>query len=152
MLQNCTQLNLYGNNLSHIRADTFAKLPQLTKLTLGKNRIFDIEPGTFTKQTKLKILYLHRNHLTTLRRNVFSSQHQTNFTLLLSHNPLQCDSKMCWIKRAERDMWITLKYTEKGNSFPEPDRANYPDRDWDDITLTCPMEGKRLLFVKFVLI
>ena len=137
----CTELRLAVNELTYIKADTFEKLPQLMILDLTKNRIFDIEPGAFTKQTKLKILYLHRNRLTFLRRNVFNSQHQTNLTLLLAVNPLLCDSKMCWIKRAERDGWITLNYTTGDQFWTKPDCANYPDRDWDNITLSCLPEG-----------
>ena len=137
----CTELYLYQNELGHVRADAFEKLQQLIKLGLGNNRIVDIEPGTFTKQTKLKILYLHRNRLTTLRRNVFNSQHQTSLTLLLSHNPLQCNSTLCWIKRAEREGWITLNHRETDTFWPEPDCANYLDQDWDDIPLSCPPEG-----------
>ena len=95
----------------------------------------------FANLTGLKRLHLHDNHLTTLQRNIFNSQLQINLTLLLSHNPLRCDSKLCWIKRTEQDGWITLNYTRDGKFWTKPDWANYPDRDWDDITLSCPAEG-----------
>ena len=141
-----TELHFYHNELSHVRADTFEKLPLLLKLSLGRNRLVDIEPGAFTKQTKLVRLYLHTNRLTTLQNNVLSSKLQTNLTLLLTFNPLQCDSKMCWIKRAERDGWITLNYTEGDQFWPKPNCANYPDRDWDSITLSCPAEGNTYVY------
>ena len=140
----CTELWLYDNELSHVRADAFEKLPELIILDLAKNKMLGIELGTFTKQTKLKRLYLHRNRLTTMRRNVFSSQHQTNLTLLLAINPLLCDKKMCWIKQAERDGWITLNYTNHLGSWTKPDCGNYPDHTWDSITLSCPLKGNCL--------
>ena len=134
----CTELWFGGNDLSYIRADTFEKLPHLVKLELSVNRIFYIESGAFTKQRKLKRLYLHRNGLTTLRRSVFSSQHKKNLTLLLSHNPLQCDTTLCWIKQAERDGWITLNYTTADDYLSKPDCANYLDLHWDDIRSAVP--------------
>ena len=141
-IPHCTELWLDANELTYIRADTFEKLSHLAILGLGSNRIVDIEPGTFTKQTWLKKLHLHTNHLTTLRRDVFSSQHQTNLTLLLAVNPLHCDSKLCWIKEVERDGWIILNYTKNDDFWTKPDCANYPDREWDDIRFSCPLEGK----------
>ena len=143
-IPHCTELWFYANELTYIRTDTFEKLPQLAKLELSKNRLFDIESGTFTKQKLLKLLHLHSrsNRLTTLQRNALSSQHQTNLTLLLAVNPLLRDSTMCWIKQAGRDGWITLNYIQNGDFWNKPDCANYPDRDWDDITLSCPPEGR----------
>ena len=141
-IPHCTELWLYANELTYIRTDTFEKLPQLAKLERSKNRLFDIEPGAFTKRKMLKLLHLHHNRLTTLQRNVFSSQHQTNLTLFLSVNPLLCDSTMCWIKWDERDGWIALDYTQNDDFWNKPDCTNYPDRDWDDITLSCPPESR----------
>ena len=49
---------------------------------------------------------------------------------------------MCWIKQADRDGWMALNYTQNDDFWNKPDCANYPDRDWDDITLSCPPEGR----------
>ena len=58
--------------------------------------------------------------------------------LFLDENPLQCDSRMCWIKDAERDGRIKLK--DKWN--PKPQCVNYPGVHWDNIKLTCDASGK----------
>ena len=138
MLRNLTYLGLYGNKLTHIRAATFEGMSELVEVGLGRNEISNIEPGSFTN---LLVLFVPANRLTTLERNIFGNEHPTNLTLLISHNPLQCDNKMCWIKQGEEEGWLTLNLTRPHSYWTKPDCENYPDRNWDDITLNCAMEG-----------
>ena len=140
-LTRCTVLWLSGNILIHVRADIFENLYQLMVLNLENNRISNIESGAFAKFTKMKVLNVKGNELTTLESDVFSSQHHAYLTLLLSGNPLHCNSTLCWIKRAERDGWITLNHRGTDTFWPKPDCTNYPDHEWDNITLSCPSKG-----------
>ena len=163
-LKRCSEISIKGNRLTHVSVNMFIGLPFLEKLSLSDNRISNIEPGAFAKLSKLMILDLSKNNissfapetftqqtlsiidlqgnqLTSLERNVFGSQHPSNITVLLSDNPLQCDGRLCWIKEAERDGWITLNFPLPDASWSEPNCANYPDLDWDHITLSCPVKG-----------
>ena len=142
------KLNLNDNSINNIKPGSFARMSKIMVLDSGKNNISNIAPETFTEQTLSK-LHLHGNQLTTLERNIFGSQHPTNLTLLLSDNPLQCDSRICWIKEAERGGWITLNIPLSDSSWSKPNCANYPDVDWDNIKLSCSVEGNRDLLLKF---
>ncbi len=74
-----------ANSFGNIASNTFTNLPNLTKLYLGLNR-------------------LH-----TLDANMFGSSHPENLDLTLSHNPLQCDSRLCWMKEAEDEGWLNVQ-------------------------------------------
>ena len=68
-------------------------LNSLKQLRLWHNLISYIEPGSFESLSKLEGLYLHNNRLTTLEQNVFGTLIPQKLTLILSDNPLVCDSK-----------------------------------------------------------
>ena len=138
----CTVLWLFGNELTHISADVFANLSQLIVLNLENNGISNIEPEAFSQLTRMRVLNLVGNKITTLEMNVFGNHHPAYLTLLLSRNPLKCDSKVCWMKQFERERRITLNYTRAyGHFWPKPECTNYPDHNWDNITFGCPFEG-----------
>ena len=140
-LNRCTILWLSGNKLINISAVVFDNLSQLKVLNLENNKIQNIQSGAFAKLTAMRVLNLQGNALTTLERDVFGKLYPTYLTLLLSRNPLECDSRMCWIKQFERDGWITLNYTQADNFSPKLDCTNYPDQKWENVTLTCASEG-----------
>ena len=58
--------------------------------------------------------------------------------LSLDNNPLQCDSRLCWIKKGEREDNITWLYDRKPDCT---DTDTDPDTDWDDVILDCPVTG-----------
>ena len=140
-LTKCTILWLSGNKLINISAAVFDNMSQLKVLNLENNQIDNIQSGAFAKLTAMKVLNLQGNALTTLERDVFGKLYPTYLTLLLSRNPLECDSRICWIKQFERDGWIMLNYNRDNNFLPKPDCTNYPGQNWDNVTLTCPSEG-----------
>ena len=136
-LQQRTGLWLSNNELTCLRAGTFKGLVSLDVLDLFSNQIFFIEDGTFSHLPLIRVLYLNKNNLVTPmdEKDLIQSQ---NLFLFLDGNPLRCDSKMCWIKDAERDGQIKLNY--KWN--PKPQCVNYPGVHWDNIILICDESGK----------
>ena len=137
-LTDCILLNLDANNLTHITADMWQGLNSLKQLRLWHNLISYIEPGSFESLSKLEGLYLHNNRLTTLEQNVFGTLIPQKLTLILSDNPLVCDSRMCWIKQGEEEGQLTL-YEVGGQ---KPSCEDFPGVPWDDVTIICPTPGK----------
>ena len=133
----CLELVLDSNKLTVIKSGMFKGLKSLKLLNLGHNRITHIEPGSFAN-LQLSELYLDNNRLTKPmdQQELVNSQ---SVRITLGSNPLQCDSSMCWMKQAEEDKWLIWN-TEL--SWDEPDCENYPDADWNDVTLYCPAPGK----------
>ena len=136
-LQQCTDLWLPYNQLTCLRVDTFKGLVSLDLLDLYSNQISFIEDGAFSHLPRIRVLYLNNNRLVTLmgEQDLIQSQ---NLFLFLDGNPLHCDSRMCWIKDAERDGRIKLK----GRRNPKPQCVNNPGVHWDNIKLTCDASGK----------
>ena len=137
-LQQCTYLWLPYNQLTCLRAGTFKGLESLDLLDLHSNKISFIEQGTFSHLPLIRVLYLNKNNLVTPmdEKDLIQSQ---NLFLFLDDNPLlQCDSRMCWIKNAERDGRLKLN----GRRNPKPQCVNYPAVHWDNIKLPCNVSGK----------
>ena len=67
--------------------------------------------------------------------SIDSGEHPPTLEVTLGGNPFQCDWRMCWIKQAERDEWLT--YTIYLQHGIRPECENFPDQDWDDIDLDC---------------
>ena len=96
--------------------------------------------------TQLTRLNLHRNKLTTLEQDAFGMARvlTTELTLVLENNPLQCDTRMCWVKRAEEAGLISWYHKNKaGVVFNQMHCPNYPGVDWNEIDLQCSMTGER---------
>ena len=138
-LKQCFDLELDTNKLTFLQSGTFDGLKSLKRLNLGHNEITHIEPGSF-KNLQLTELNLDNNRLTNPmgKQDLINSQ-SLILILTLGNNPLRCDSKMCWIKQAERDGWITW-HTMDG--WGKPDCENYPTVNWDHILLNCCTSGK----------
>ena len=145
-----SKVYLANNKISEIPSDTFENLSQLMVLDLSMNRISEIEPGAFAKLSGMRVLNLQGNILTTLEGDVFRNQYPTNLTLLLAKNPLKCDSILCWIKEGERHGWITLGRRDNDKFWRKPDCENYPDTDWYNVPLSCPVEGNLVFLHKNV--
>ena len=121
-------------------------LDSLKELHLYHNLISHIEPSSFARLKELRGLYMERNKLTTLEQNVFDDLVPNNLVLGINHNPLQCDSRMCWIKQGEEDGWIKLFHEARGITWSKPSCVNYPGFRWDDVTITCPSVGESSIF------
>ena len=136
-LKQCASLWLPQNELTSLSAEMFKGLQSLDTLDLHSNQISVIERGTFSHLPLLRNLYLNNNQLIT-PMDEQDLAHSQNIFLFLDQNPLQCDTRMCWIKQAERDRRITLH----GGSLEEkPECVNYPGVYWDDVTLVCDISG-----------
>ena len=64
-------LDLYSNQITYLRTDTFVSFSRLERLYLGSNIISTIENGTFNGLTSLKILDLSRNRISILSPGSF---------------------------------------------------------------------------------
>ena len=147
---------LWQNELTVIQGDMWLGLHSLRRLYLENNKISSIKSGGFTSLqglSDLEYLGLIDNQLTTLRHDILTttgsttvttsgttgsstgSRHQPgNLTLILSDNPLQCDSRLCWLKRAEQEGWINFYYFY---SYESPRCVNLPGISWEDIRMDC---------------
>ena len=139
-LGQCKELSLSENKLSSIRYAMFKGLKSLDTLDLKDNIISSIESGSFRDLPHLTEVRLDDNQLTTLD-NPFSKPSSDYIALYLSDNPLQCDTKLCWLKDAERNGWILLK-------DPKPTCQNYPNARWDDVNLKCSL-GELTFLIEF---
>ncbi|XP_076246206.1 uncharacterized protein LOC143186418 [Calliopsis andreniformis] len=69
-MNNLTRLDISFNNISHLSADTFYKIPDLRHLDLRSNFIVVLDPGTFGLR-HLETLNLQDNKIETLRKQSF---------------------------------------------------------------------------------
>ena len=51
--------------------------------------------------------------------------HPANLTLIISGNPLQCDSRLCWIKEGEEEGWITWPIIQDRQLTDKPGCENF---------------------------
>ncbi len=100
------ELHLYSNNLTCISNQMFSGLTNLRNIHLYNNQIFLIEKQSFAMMKNLQELLLSRNQLKSLSQSVFASNVQ--LSLLLDHNPIQCDLRLCWLKDGAEANWINI--------------------------------------------
>ena len=56
-------------------------------------------------------------------------------TMGVGFNPLQCDTRLCWVKQAESDGWIRFRENVVNRLSPEcENRYGLP---WEDVNLRC---------------
>ena len=128
-LKNCVLLSLSQNHLTKISQQMFSGLASLERLFLDGNNIFYIQPGAFSSLSNLIDVRLANNNLTLLPSDVFASTHPKPLTLSLGENPLMCNWRLKWVKKAEGEGWLTL------DSQSLPECTNYQDVHWKRITL-----------------
>ena len=109
-LKNCVLLSLSQNHLTKISQQMFSGLVSLESLFLDGNKIFYIEDGAFSSLSKLTNVRLANNNLTLLPSDVFASTHpKQHLKLSLGENPLMCNWRLMWVKKAEEEGWLTLE-------------------------------------------
>ena len=134
----CTKIRLQDNQLTCLRQGIFEGLISLEILELSRNSISVIEPRTFSHTPVLRILYLNDNQLITLMDKLNQIKSKKSY-LYLGGNPLQCDSRMCWIKQAEQVGWLKIW----GDGDGDRRRPQCRSGSWDNVTVTCDVSGKR---------
>ena len=149
-------LSLNGNKLTEVRGDMWRGLNSLDALDLGGNPLQTILPGGFGNLPNIGRVSLYKTGLRSLDKNIFnpddfpdSDGHPRKVKLVLNGNSLQCDEKLCWLKQAEEDGWITwfvAHYVGKPyKGIHSPECGNYPGSLWEDVSLDCPGEGEFIL-------
>ena len=107
-------LSLNGNQLTEVRGYMWLGLKSLDALDLGRNPLQTILPNGFGNLPNIGRLSLYKTGLRSLDKSIFnfddfpdSGGHPRKVKLVLNGNPLQCDDRLCWLKQAEEDGWIT---------------------------------------------
>ncbi len=54
-------------------------------------------------------------------------------------NPLQCDRRLCWIRRGEEEGWLSWIRLE---GRPKHPRCSGDNTLWANVSLDCPHQGK----------
>ena len=151
-LDKLEMVNLRGNEITSAPSGCFKKLTGLKHLWLDVNKLLvelewlgvminkisSIPQNGFGNLPKLKRLFLTDNRLTTLNSNMFNSSqypnsngHPPQLEISLDDNPFHCVNRLCWLKSAESEGW--LSWASKGT----PSCANIPGWSWNNINLDC---------------
>ena len=105
----CTWLSLNHNSLVEVRGSYWIGLWELRRLSLQMNMIEHIQHSSFSNLLELKCLYLKDNKLHTLSANIFEPQsHPLDLEMTLKENPLEFDSRLCWLQGGVEDGLISL--------------------------------------------
>ncbi len=138
-LENLALLSMHGNPIRYISPQMWEGLTNLKTLELGSINISFIPPNTFENMPKLRHLLLYSNRLHTLSRNIFGVNHPEEVWVDLAANPLQCDSRLCWMMEAEEAGWFHA--TRSPAVGTRPVCANHPNTDWDQVDFECADGG-----------
>ena len=137
-LTSLQSLNLGYNHLASLQAAAFHNMSCLQTLRLEYNKLTFLPDGIFPLPA-LKQLHLHNNNLNSLPWTLFdptayqeSKGHPAELMLSLSGNPFQCDSRACWIRKAETERWL------EWHTYPKCSGND----TWSDFTFTCTKTGK----------
>ncbi len=117
-LESIKDLDLVSNKITEIRGDMWEGLESLEVLHFSFNDIREVPPAGFSSLPNLKELWLAGNaHLTTLTEDIFDAHqypdspgHPEILRLILWHTPLQCDSRLCWMKEGVEAGWLTAEF------------------------------------------
>ena len=112
-LTNLKALFLWGNKLTEIRSDIWDGLKSMNRLHLESNQIATVLPGSFSELPSITHVSLSYNDLPTIREDVFNQElfsegHIPKLILDMSSNPLECDTRICWLKAAEDDGLVQI--------------------------------------------
>ncbi len=133
-LENLWLLDLESNPIRYISPQMWHGLDKIIHLDLTNISISFVPPNCFQNLPELNRLQLGANRLQTLHFNIFGSNHPEEVYVGLGGNPLQCDSRLCWMQEAEEEGWFHATETLY---FDRPQCANFPGTSWDDTDLGC---------------
>ena len=104
-LSNLKELYLYSNKMVKTDRNTWAGLISPEKLDLRINDLTSLPSHSFSMYRSL-FIDLSFNEFITFPREIFGSGTARVITLRVDANPMNCDSRLCWLKRVEREGWI----------------------------------------------
>ena len=136
-------LSFGRNDLTEVSGTMWQGLQSLKRLDLFGNSIVELKAGDFSHLPNLEVLLLHGNRIRTISPDIFNPTEYLSLdghphNLQLSLGSMQCDTRLCWLKQAERLGWIT--WWDKWGSIIHPECVNYPE-SWDELDLKCPHAG-----------
>ena len=115
-------LYIWQNTFTDLRGDMSEGLDSLERLHLADMNITSLDPGNLYDLPKIGKIWLMRTKVTTLSKGIFDVElypeadgHPATLTLHLRAVSLQCDQHLCWMKRGERDGWLTLTHAKCAN-------------------------------------
>ncbi len=106
-LEKLGSLELDFNPLRRVTPNMWEGLTSLKALNLLNCSISSVAPNSFANMPRLA-LYLDMNELKTLHRSIFGTAQPEFVSLHLGKNPLECDSRLCWIMEAEQEGWMSF--------------------------------------------
>ena len=128
-------LYIWQNKFTDLRGDMWEGLDSLERLHLADMNITSLVAGDLYNLPKIGQIWLMRTKVTTLSEGLFDAElypetdgHSATLTLHLRAAPLQCDQSLCWMKRGERDGWLTLTRAKC---------ANHLNREFDQVYIDC---------------
>ena len=131
------RLILTTNELTEIRGDMWEGLDSLVSLKLVDNEITELKQGDLANLPKIWGVFLERNNITTVSNGLLDPElypegHPEDFIISLIDNPLQCDTRMYWMKQAEEEGWL-----ETTGAFVGTLECLNPKMNWDQVQLHC---------------
>jgi Leucine-rich repeat (LRR) protein len=135
------QLDLRGNNISHVPEDMFIGFGQTLKmLSLQKNSISTLPNKIFEELHLLEWLHLNENQMTQLPKDTFE-QLFTNLKVLDVHgNPFVCDCNMLWFKEwVQKDRGKVLTYSDQTHCAEPFEHTHKPIAKVPSSAMTCPL-------------
>ena len=129
------KLNLSYNEMTEIWSDMLDGLVSLMEIDLTGNGIHTVYQGAFANLPTLKSFSLADNTLETLNSEMFipelfDADYDPDLMFDIRFNPLQCDSRMCWLKEAEARGLVFLMYRSTT-------RCGNPNTPWTEVRLDC---------------
>jgi Leucine rich repeat len=82
-------LYLRGNNIQHIKDNTFVNQPQLTMIIVGSSNVQEVGEDAFAGLSKLGVLYINDNHISEIQPKTFASLASVYFINLERNNLVQ---------------------------------------------------------------
>ena len=123
-------LFLEHNHIGGIQSGAFVGLKELKTLDLGFNSLSSLDADVFAGLESLEKLSLVSNSLTTIAYTDFQPIPRP-LEILLSNNPLQCGSDLCWLKYEEQEGSVTWSDGVRPNCGSDGSVA------WADINWNC---------------
>ena len=142
-LEALEDLFLEHNDIERLQSGVFVGLKELKTLELGFNSLSSLDADVFAGLESLQKLSLVGNSMTSITYTDFQPLPRP-LELLLSNNPLQCGSDLCWLKYEEQEGSVTWSDGVRPNCGSDGSVA------WADVNWNC--SGRSLILYVFVFV